>query len=305
MNSVSGVGNRDASAGIIVNRKKVINEQPTTGSPVDRDSNHTFATDSDDFAMARRSQKVTDLMGKNVTNAAGEDLGQIEEIVTDAISGRILYGVLSFGGFLGLGDKYYAIPWQSLRLTDDAKKFTLNVEKDRLKKATGFDKERWPDLANEQFATNTYQQYNQKPYWQSGNGEVQPGGLKIGTSASHRDRWNEHTTAWQKCTDLCDKEVRTTQGDEVGALDDLVLDPDSGRILYGILSYRNKLFAIPWNALTLNTNEEQFVLNANEKQLSNNFSFDNDNWPNMIDQGWAADLYAHYNVEPGLAAKGN
>ena len=201
--------------------------------------------------------------------------------------GRVLYGVLSFGGFLGMGDKLFAIPWRSLRLTDDAKEFVLNVEKDRLKNATGFAKDRWPDFANEQFATSTYQYYDEKPYWESKTGDVQLAADREGeTTASHRDRWNQRAAAWQKCSDLCGKEVRTAQTDDVGKLDDLVVDPDSGRVLYGILSYRGRLFAIPWNVLTLNTNAEQLVLNADEKQLSDNFSFDKDNWPNLVDQGW-------------------
>lgn len=259
----------------------------------------------DDFAMARRWQKVTDLKGKKITNAAGEHLGQIEEIVTDAHTGRVLYGVLSVGGFLGMGDKLFAIPWRSLRLTDDAKGFTLNVDKDRLKNAPGFAKDRWPDLANEKFATTTYQYYDEKPYWHSRAGDVQLAADSSGeTRESYQDRWNRRTTAWQKCGDLCGKEVRTAQTDDVGKLDDMVVDPDSGRVLYGVLSYRGKLFAIPWSVLTLNSNAEQLVLNADEKQLSDRFSFSKDNWPNLVDQGWATELHAHYNVEPYWAVKG-
>ena len=262
------------------------------------------AANSDDFAMARRWQKVTDLKGKKVTNAAGESLGRVEEIVTDANTGRVLYGVLSFGGFLGMGDKLFAIPWRSLRLTDDAKGFTLNVEKDRLKNAPGFAKDRWPDLANEQFATTTYQYYDQEPYWRSQTGDMQSAAdSKGGKTDNYRDRWNQRTTAWQKSSDLCDKEVRTVQTDDVGKLDDMVIDPDSGRVLYGILSYRGKLFAIPWNALTLNSNAKQLVLNADKDQLTDGFSFSKDNWPNLVDQGWATDLYAHYNIEPYWAVE--
>ena len=263
------------------------------------------AVSGGDFAMAQRWQKVTDLTGKKVTNAEGENLGQIEEVVIDANTGRVLYGVLSFGGFLGMGDKLFAIPWQSLRLTDDTKGFMLNVEKDRLKNATGFEKDRWPDLANEQFATTTYKYYDEKPYWQSQPGNVQlaaDAGNK--TTGEYRERWNQRTTAWQKCSDLCGKEVRTAQTDDVGKLNDVVIDPDSGRILYGILSYRDKLFAIPWNVLTLNSNAEQLVLNADEEQLSDGFSFDKDSWPNLVDQGWATGLYTHYKVKPYWAVEG-
>jgi len=257
------------------------------------------ASGSDDFAMARRWHKVTDLKGKKVINAAGENLGQIEEIVTDANTGRILYGVLSFGGFMGMGDKLFAIPWRSLRLADDGKGFVLNVEKDRLKTATGFAKDRWPDFANEQFATTTYMYYDQKPYWQIQTTDVQlAADSNAGTSGNYRDRWNQRTTAWQKCSDLCGKEVRTMQTDDVGKLSDMIIDPDSGRVLYGVLSYRGKLFAIPWNALTLNTDSKQFVLNADKDQLTDEVSFNKDNWPNMVDQNWATDLHGHYNVEP-------
>lgn len=257
------------------------------------------ADGNDDFALARRWHKISDLKGKKVTNAAGESLGRIEEVVTDANTGRMLYGVLSFGGFLGLGDKYFAIPWRSLRLEDDGKGFILNVEKDRLKNATGFAKDRWPDLANEQFATTTYEYYDQKPYWRTRAGDVQLAADSSGEpTGNYRDRWNQRTTAWQKCSDLCDKEVRTAQANDVGKLSDMVIDPDTGRVLYGILSYRGRLFAIPWYALTLNRDAKQFVLNAEKEQLTDDVSFSKDNWPNLVDQGWATELHAHYQIEP-------
>ena len=258
------------------------------------------AASSGDFAMARRWQKVTDLKGKKVSNAAGEELGQIEEIVADANIGRILYGVLSFGGFYGMGDKLFAIPWPSLRLADDGKAFVLNVEKDRLKNAAGFAKDRWPDLADEQFATTTYKYYDQAPYWQSQTDDARQEAYERsgGSSDNYRSRWNQRMTAWQKSSDLCGKEVRTVQTDDVGKLSDLAIDPDSGRILYGILSYRGKLFAIPSSALTLNSDAKHFVLSVEKEQLTDGVSFSKDNWPNLVDQRWAADLYAHYNVEP-------
>src|SRR5262245_55053171 len=95
---------------------------------------------TDEFAMAKRTQKATDLMGKKVINTANENLGKLEDIVVDATSGRILYGVLSFGGFMGMGDKLFAVPWDALELPADAKSLVLSVGKDRLKSAEGFDK---------------------------------------------------------------------------------------------------------------------------------------------------------------------
>ncbi len=66
----------------------------------------------------------------------------------DMQSGRISYAVLSFGGFLGMGDRLFAVPWQALKLDTENKRFTLNVSKEQLKNAPGFDKDHWPTMAD-------------------------------------------------------------------------------------------------------------------------------------------------------------
>src|ERR1700683_5784484 len=69
------------------------------------------------------------VIGSDVVNAQNEDLGKIEDIVLDAGAGRIAYAVLSFGGFLGMGDKYFAIPWDAFRFNLGEKRAVLNVDK--------------------------------------------------------------------------------------------------------------------------------------------------------------------------------
>ena len=88
------------------------------------------------------------LVGNIVYDANGEDLGDIKEIMLDMRSGSIWYAVLSFGGFLGLGEKFFAVPWSALKLDTVRKRFVLNVDKARLKLAPGFDKDKWPDMAD-------------------------------------------------------------------------------------------------------------------------------------------------------------
>lgn len=75
------------------------------------------------------------LMGNDVFNDQGEDLGDIKEIMLDVRAGRISYAVLSYGGVLGIGDKLFAVPWEALTLDTENKRFTLDVAKDRLDKA--------------------------------------------------------------------------------------------------------------------------------------------------------------------------
>lgn len=286
--------NASTAAIVVLGLSGIANGQENRTNPADQDrdsiQSRKLSHNSDDFSMAPRWEKSSVLRDKKVTNSANENLGKLEDIVVDADSGRILYGVLSFGGFLGVGDKLFAIPWQSLRLSGDNKAITLDVDKDRLKNAPGFDKKHWPNFADEQWATSTYEYYNQKPYWLSRSEDS--------ASTNYRDRWNQRVTSWQKCSDLCGKGVVDARNESTGKVSDLVIDPDGGRILYGVVNFRDKFFAVPWSALTLPKDARQLALNVNNDQLKDSISFGKDNWPNITDETWARDTFAYYKIQP-------
>lgn len=97
--------------------------------------------------------RASKLIGASVKNSAGEDLGKIEDIVMEPQGGRVRYAVLSFGGFLGVGDKWFAVPWRYMTIEFDKEKkdkfhFVYNVEKEKLKNAPGFDSKNWPDFGD-------------------------------------------------------------------------------------------------------------------------------------------------------------
>ncbi len=100
-----------------------------------------------------------------MVNNAGDDLGKIEEIMVDVHDNRIAYAVLSFGGFLGIGDKLFAVPWQALALDAENKRFVLNESKERLENAPGFDKNNWPNMADRTFGGQIYDYYKADKYW--------------------------------------------------------------------------------------------------------------------------------------------
>jgi sporulation protein YlmC with PRC-barrel domain len=105
------------------------------------------------------------LTGDKVVNLQNEDLGKIEHLMIDLGTGRIAYAVLSFGGFLGMGDKLFAIPWSALTVDTLEKRFILQVDKELLKRAPGFDKEQWPNMADRAWGTQVFKYYGAKPYW--------------------------------------------------------------------------------------------------------------------------------------------
>jgi hypothetical protein len=74
--------------------------------------------------------------------------------------------VLSSGGFLGIGDKLFAVPWRALTLDTENKCFVLDVAKDRLEQAPGFEKDHWPTMADQSWAAEVHSYYRTRPYWE-------------------------------------------------------------------------------------------------------------------------------------------
>lgn len=87
---------------------------------------------------------ATTLIGDAIVNPAGEKLGDLKDIVLDTTNGEIVYAVMASGGVLGMGEKLFAVPWNALRIQGRNENIVLDADPDRLKSATGFDKEHWP-----------------------------------------------------------------------------------------------------------------------------------------------------------------
>jgi sporulation protein YlmC with PRC-barrel domain len=113
------------------------------------------------------------LDGNSVQSSDGHDVGSLKEIMLDVGSGRIAYAVLSSGGFLGIGDKLIAIPWSALTLDTDNRCFRLAATADQVRNSPGFDKDAWPSMADQVWATTVHQYYGREPYW---NKDVSPTG---------------------------------------------------------------------------------------------------------------------------------
>ncbi len=111
-----------------------------------------------------RVMEARQVRGRRVHNRLGDDLGVIEEVMIDLPTGRVAYAVLSFGGFLGIGGKLFAIPWQALKLNESDREFILDVDKHMLQSAPGFDKDHWPNMADPAFTTLIYGYYGYQSY---------------------------------------------------------------------------------------------------------------------------------------------
>jgi sporulation protein YlmC with PRC-barrel domain len=114
----------------------------------------------------RRTLSAGTLIGDSVKNAQGEELGTLKEIMLDVERGQIAYGVLETGSFLGMGGKLFAIPFEAFKVDEKDEKLVLNVDKETLKNAEGFDKNNWPDTTSLEWGRKTHQHYGHTPYWE-------------------------------------------------------------------------------------------------------------------------------------------
>ncbi|MCC5867764.1 MAG: PRC-barrel domain-containing protein [Gammaproteobacteria bacterium] len=99
------------------------------------------------------------ITGDDVCNMQDESLGTIQDIMLDIQTGKIRYAVLSSGGFLGMGDRLFAVPWNAFKQDKQNKRFMLDVDVERLKKAPGFDKDHWPNMADEKWNSTVESYY--------------------------------------------------------------------------------------------------------------------------------------------------
>jgi len=110
---------------------------------------------SDTQAAINKSNKASSLIGMDVRNEQNEKLGEIKDLVVDLPSGKIDYAVLSVGGFLGIGDKYVAVPPGAFTIAPDQQRVVLNADKAKIQNAPGFAKSSWPEVNSPTWQTDS------------------------------------------------------------------------------------------------------------------------------------------------------
>lgn len=112
--------------------------------------------------MNNRILSASTIKGSNVKNIQNENIGEIQDLMINPETGHVEYAVLSFGGFLGIGDKYFAVPVEALKFSNENHDIKLDVDKERLENAPGFEKDNWPKEASPKFIQSVYDHYGYK-----------------------------------------------------------------------------------------------------------------------------------------------
>lgn len=105
------------------------------------------------------------VQGTNVYNTAGDSLGDIHDVMIDKKTGKITYAIMSFGGFLGIGERYHPLPWSTLKYDTRQGGYVVGLTKDQLEKAPTYGAAETPAWGNRGFEKTIHDYYGVAPYW--------------------------------------------------------------------------------------------------------------------------------------------
>ncbi|KWT69097.1 MULTISPECIES: PRC-barrel domain-containing protein [Hyphomicrobium] len=103
-----------------------------------------------------------DVQGTVVYGADNKNIGEVDHLLIDKLSGRVAYAVMSFGGFLGLAHSHYPIPWSALRYDSTLDGYRTGITEAQLRDAPDFSDDAWSDRSWE---SQTHQHYGASTYW--------------------------------------------------------------------------------------------------------------------------------------------
>jgi sporulation protein YlmC with PRC-barrel domain len=245
---------------------KRVPTSPAAGAP----SNSTAKTTANRSANVHQ-MRVSELIGKNVANPKGEGVGEIKDLVIDTASGKVQYAVISFGGFLGMGDKLFAYPLEKFERTTERGKLVLNVDKEKMKSAPGFEDKNWPN-----FSTAAYR------------GEV---------DKFYGTRSTQTNARFARATQILKGDVKDRSNKDIGDIEDVVVSLPTGQVSYVVLEFdrawnpNDKLVAMPMKALRSEDGDgSDLVYQANQDTLNGAPSFDKNRWPDLDDGKFRADV---------------
>jgi sporulation protein YlmC with PRC-barrel domain len=264
--------------------------------------------------------RASEIAGMSVRNPQGKELGTIKDTVIDVKAGQVKYAALSYGGFLGLGDKLFAVPWDALEhhqdIANDKHYFVLNVDEETLKRAPGFDSDKWPNFADQQFSGGIDKYYDKFRTKRILAVEIPEGKVRVDVDVK-RDpataRPSDQSSLVQdnvhRASKINGMTVKNAAGKQLGAVNDMVIEVTSGKVRYAALSYGgflglgDKLFAVPWSAFEFrfdpSKKDYHLVLDLDEVTLRKATGFNKDNWPNFADPKISEEIDQHYHRKAG------
>ena len=233
--------------------------------------------------------KSTELGKLNVYNRADTELklGHLSDVIVDAHTGQVVYGILDTGLF----GKLIVVPWNALQLQEDTANrkswLTLNKTSDDLKNAPTFDKSNPPDFASSQWAGQVDGFFGVRT-------AERP--TESGQATANDMFFRSNELEGSKVVSRADAEAK------LGHLSNLIIDAHTGQVLYGILDtgVEGKYISVPWSAFQVrqvnNKEHPSLTLNKTSDELKNAPSFDMKTMPDFTSAAWTSSVDRFFGV---------
>lgn len=214
------------------------------------------------------NMRASQILGKDVENARGEDLGEIRDVIVDISDQSVHYVVLEFGGFLGLGEKLFAYPMEAFDLSGDRGEMILNVPQEKLENAPGFARDTWPNWTEASYSRQVDEYF--------------------GTTRANERAITQKGVHMRRVSELLGRDVSDRTGREIGEIQDLVIDIGKGEIAYAVLDFDtdwnvdDKLLPLPMTALTFpGDTDRDLIVDVDRTQLDMARGFEQNLWPDL------------------------
>jgi sporulation protein YlmC with PRC-barrel domain len=242
------------------------------------------AADSQQLISAERADQI---LRKNIQNQKGQTIGKLNNVVVDLESGHVLYAIVNVSGLPG--GTQVALPPSEFGLGTNGTNLIVKVDdKSSLTNAPRWTAAQAPEMGNVSFVRSIYQHFGQQPWWEGG------------PTPTGRDTFgNVHAV-----DKVIGTKVQTSSNTNLGTIKNVVLDLPAGRVLYVILSPTgdlgkdNTVYPLPPMVITKGPDANTFLTGVDSSKLQGAPHFSNDNWPNVADPAFAAQVYQYYGKQP-------
>lgn len=234
-----------------------------------------------------RVVRASELLDNDVYNFTEENVGELNDLIVHLPDGRILFATLESGGFLGLGEETYPFPLGAFRYLPNEEALALNIDETQLTDAAGFADD-WPDLNNADYTTELEQ------FWGGLGENIIPTNVITGVGSL--------SGSVARASNLLGSAVYSADGDNLGDIDDMLIDLGNGDVRYVVISIGEflglggELHAIPMNAFTVDTTgafddtaAAALILNVDQSVLEQAPTFDPNVYPDTTDTDWDAE----------------
>jgi len=232
-------------------------------------------------------ERARKLIGQEVVSSDSQRVGKLNDFAVDLNSGRILYAIVGTGGFLGAGEHLVAVP-PEMFTQPEANNIQLKVDKQKFSSAPEVTREmeRSEAMGQSSFLTQVYQFYGQTPHW-----------LSSGTEG-------KTFNAALRVNYLLGTKIENASNTTIGKLYDFALDLAPGRAVFVALSPESgtglgdNLYAVPPSLLTWNADQKVLTTDITNEKLQAAPHFAKDDWSNLSNPSFAAQVYQYYGKQP-------